>query len=88
MIGMVRCIPHTERTKLSCVLTHSYILKKDPPSQYEHCHCILTARHIFVECSHFTQTREDIFRRRNVVESFGLSLVLSCLKECQFYSKF
>ena len=27
-------------------MTHSYILKKDPPPQCEHCQCILTVRHI------------------------------------------
>ena len=33
-------------------LTHSYILRKDPPPQCEHCQCILTVRHILVECNH------------------------------------
>ena len=51
-------------------LTHSYILKKDIPPQCEHCQCILTVRHILVECNHFAQEREDIFGRRDVVESF------------------
>ena len=36
-------------------LTHSYILRKDHPPQCEHCHCILTVRHILVECNHFAQ---------------------------------
>ena len=40
------CIGHT-------YLTHSYILKKDPPPQCEHCHCILTVRHILVESSQY-----------------------------------
>ena len=31
-------------------LTHSYILRKDPPPLCEHCQCILTVRHILVEC--------------------------------------
>ena len=35
--------------------THSYILKNDPPPQCEHCQCILTVRHILVECNHFAQ---------------------------------
>ena len=51
-------------------LTHSYILKKDPPPWYEHCQCILTVRHILVELNHFAQERNDIFRRRDLVESF------------------
>ena len=49
-------------------LTHSYILRKDPPPQCEHCQCILTVRHILMECNHFTQERKDIFGRRDVVE--------------------
>ena len=36
-------------------LTHSYILKKDSPPPCEHCQCILTVRHILVECNHFDQ---------------------------------
>ena len=51
-------------------LTHSYILKKDPPPQCEHCQCILTVRHILVDCNHLAQTRNDIFGRCCVVESF------------------
>ena len=66
-------------------LTHPYILKKDSPPQ-----CILTVRHILVECNHLAQTRQDIFGRRDVVESFRChpTLVLAFLKECQFYCKF
>ena len=41
-------------------LTHSYILKKDPPPLCEHCQCILTVRHILVECN---QEKKDIFGR-------------------------
>ena len=51
-------------------LTHSYILRKDPPPLCEHCQCVLTVRHILVECNHFAQERKDIFGRRDVVESF------------------
>ena len=34
---------------------HSYILKKDPPPKCEHCQCILTFRHILVECNQFAE---------------------------------
>ena len=34
-------------------LIHLYILKKDPPPQCEHCQCILTFRHMLVDCDHF-----------------------------------
>ena len=44
-------------------LTHSYILRKDPPPLCEHCQCILTVRHILVECNHFAGKRKDIFKR-------------------------
>ena len=49
---------------------YSYILKKDPPPQCERCQCILTVRHILVECNHLAWTRNDIFGRCCVVESF------------------
>ena len=39
-------------------LTHSYILRNDPPPQCEHCQCILTVRHILAECNHFARERE------------------------------
>ena len=65
------------RMKLSCVepasvthLTHSYILRKDPPPQCDHCQCILTVRHILVECNNFAAKRMDVFGKRNVMESF------------------
>ena len=51
-------------------LTHSYILRKDPPPLCEHCQCILTVRHILVECNRFARERKDIFGRRDVVELF------------------
>ena len=71
-------------------MTHSYILKKDPPPQCEHCQCILTVRHILVECNHLAQTRSDIFGRCGVVESFQFhpELILNFLKDNEFYSKF
>ena len=77
------CISHT-------YLTNSYILKKDPPPQCEHCLCILTVHLILMECNNFDQERKDIFGRRDVMESlrFHPILVLAYLKECQFYNQF
>ena len=71
-------------------LTHSYILKKDPPPLCEHCQSILTVRHILVECNTFVQERKDIFGRRDVVESFRLhpTLIVLFLKQIEFYYKF
>ena len=55
-------------------LTLSYILSKIPPTLCEHCQCILTLRHISVECSYFAEKSKDIglFGKRKVVESFIL----------------
>ena len=68
----------------------TYILKKDPPPQCEHCQCILMVRHILVECNHLAQTRNDIFGRCGVVESFQFhpELVLIFFKDSELYSKF
>ena len=60
-------------------LTHSYILRKDPPPLCEHCQCILTVRHILVECNHFPRERKDILGRRDVVESFRFHPILIVL---------
>ena len=77
------CIGHTH-------LTHSYILRKDPPPQCEHYQCIPTVRHILVECNHFARETKDTFGRRDVVESFRfhLTLILLFLKQTEFYYKF
>ena len=50
-------------------MTHSYIVKKDPSPQCEHCQCILTERHILVEWYHLAQRKKDVFDRYGVVES-------------------
>ena len=69
-VGLCRArIGHTH-------LTHSYILRKDPPPQCEHCQCILTVRHILVECNHFDQEMKYIFGRRDVVESLRFNPTL------------
>ena len=48
---VVLCRARISRTQL----TYSYILKKDPPPQCEHYQCILTVRHILVDCNNFYQ---------------------------------
>ena len=69
-------------------LTHSYILKKDPPPQCEQCQSILTVHHILVECSHFAKKKEeDIFGKRNVLESFSFHLTLNIFYLKEFYNK-
>ena len=71
-------------------LTHSYILRKDPPPLCEHCRCILTVLNILVECNHFARERKDIFCRRDVMESFIFypTPIVLFLKQIQFYYKF
>ena len=62
----------------------SFILKKDPPPQ-----CILTVCHI-LECNHLARTKNYIFGRCGVVESFQFhpELVFKILRDSEFYSKF
>ena len=52
--------------------------------------CILTVRHILVECNRFAQERKYIFGRRDVLESFRFhpTLILLFLKQIEFYCKF
>ena len=71
-------------------LTHSYILRKDPPPQCEHCQCIMTVRHILVECNHFAKTRKKIFCRSNVVGSFRFhnDFHLTFWTQTCFYNQF
>ena len=67
-------------------LTHSYILN-DPPLQREYCQCVLTVRHILVECNNFAEKRKDIFGGRELVELFTFhpTLILCYLKSVLFY---
>ena len=76
------------RMKLFCavpasvilICPYSYILKHQ---------CILTVRHILVEYNHFAQEKEDIFGRRDEVESFRFHPTLILFfKDCLFYTKF
>ena len=53
---VVLCRAHISHTHLS----HSYILRKDPPPECEHCQCILTV-HFLVECNYFAEKRKDKF---------------------------
>ena len=71
-------------------LTHSYILRKDPPPLCEHCQCILTVHQILVECNDFARERKYIFDRRDVVESFRFhtTVIVLFLKQIEFYFKF
>ena len=66
-------------------LTHSYILRKDSPPQCEHCQFAT-----FWWSAIVAEKRNDIFGRRNVVESFRFHpiLILFYLKECHFYHTF
>ena len=70
--------------KIKSHLTHSYMLRKDPPPQ-----CILTVCHIFVEYNHFARERKDIFGRRDEGESFRFhsTLIVLFLKQIEFYYK-
>ena len=74
--------PQQNRSAIGCrarighiYMTHSYILKKDPPPQCEHCQCILTVCHIWVECNHLAQTRNDIFNSTLNLKTKKLILV-------------
>ena len=71
-------------------LTHSYILRKYPPPQCEHCQCILIVCHILVECNHFNRERKYIFGTRDVVESFRFhpTLIMFVWKQIEFYYTF
>ena len=51
-------------------LSHSYVLKKDPPRQLN-IKCILTVGHILVEWSDLVETRTNIFGNTDVVETFS-----------------
>ena len=48
--------------------THLTNFKKDPPPHCEHSQCILTVRHIWVECNYLVQARKNVFGSRDVVE--------------------
>ena len=74
-----------EKMKLSCVMLVSvtrirqtHTSRRDPSRQGKHCQCILTVRHILVECNPVAQTGKAIFGRTEVVESDFHPLNLYC----------
>ena len=69
--------------RLCLIIIFSYVFKQMRQ-------CILTVRHILVECNHLARERKDIFGRRDVVESFRChpTLIVLFLKQIEFYYKF
>ena len=41
--------------------TYSYILRKDPLPQYEHCQCMLIVRYILVEYNYFSEKKGRMY---------------------------
>ena len=70
-------------------LSYSVQNKEEPP-KCDHCQCILTVRHILVDCAHLQPVRDNIFGSTSVVESFRFhpQFIIKFLKEIGLYYKF
>jgi ribonuclease HI len=72
-------------------LTHSYLLKHETPPDCTHCNCLLTVKHILLECplhnitrsKHYTVT--DLHQLFNTVQPMH---IINYLKEISYYAKF
>ena len=71
------------------ILTPSFILAGDRPSQCEHCQWILAVCHKLMRCPHLPTIRDDIFGNEDVMESFWFhsQLIIKLLGESDFYQK-
>ena len=69
-------------------LTHSFLLKGEPPPFCVGCHKNLTIRHVLTECVEFHEEREKFFRSNDLKIIFDLvdpRKVISFLKETHLY---
>ena len=69
-------------------LTHSYLLKGEPPPFCVGCDKNLTIKHILTECVEFTEQREKFLRTRDIKIMFELlepKKLISFLKETGLY---
>ena len=71
-------------------LTHSHLLKGDPPPRCDHCADPLTIKHILVECQQLDQVRNRFYRTRSMktlFEEINPQKLFQFLKEINVYNK-
>ena len=71
-------------------LTHTYLLKGEPPPVCTHCQCPLTVKHFMVDCAGLAGTRSRFFNAtslRQLIEGDNVSPIFNFLKAIDLYDK-
>ena len=71
-------------------ITHSYLLKHENPPECSHCKCLLTVKHILVECPVYNSSRTKHYRVTDLQQLFSTvhpSHIINYLKEINLYTK-
>ena len=71
-------------------MTHSWLLKAEPPPECVFCDCPLTMHHLLLECGDLAIIRHQHFNINTLKDLFGLSpsIILSFLKTAGLYNLF
>jgi len=70
-------------------LTHSYLLLGTDQPECSACHCPLTVKHILIECSALTCSRNKHFTAssmKDLVDNVAARNIINFIKESHFYS--
>ena len=71
-------------------LTHTYLLKGEPPPVCTHCQCPLSVKHFMVDCAGLAGTRSRFFNAtslRQLIEGDNVSPIFNFLKAIDLYDK-
>jgi len=97
LIGKSRSLSHLGRRENTIInrlrightrLTHKHLLSGDHPPVCEKCNCVLTVKHILLECSAFKDIRNKHFTStsiKDVFENTESFRIISFIREINFY---
>jgi len=71
-------------------LTHAYLLKREAPPECNHCNCLLTVRHILVECPLHNTSRIKHYTATTPHQLFNTvhpAHIIQYLQDINYYSK-
>ena len=72
-------------------LTHAYLFAADNPPYCISCNCVLTVKHILLECVEFDHIRPNFFDvpdLRTLFSDVSRSCIVNFLKEINLFTRF
>jgi hypothetical protein len=73
-----------------CFLTHCYLLRKEPAPECPHCQCLLSVKHLLLDCPLYNGTRTKYFHGATLHHVFNMvqpKSTIQYLKEIGQYEK-